>query len=244
MSSVSPLFSHILDLVFPPLCTLCGKAIARGPICPTCWAKARPIVGPMCIRCGIPVASAKQGGDASVYRCQTCRQKSWAFDRARSGYIFEGPVREAIHLLKYQGRIRIGTWLGKRMAEVCSLIGDGCGEGVLVPVPLNVERLREREFNQSLTLAKSLAKAFRLPMRPLLLERKGGSTPQVGLSPEDRWANVRGAFAVRVDKGIRGKGIILVDDVFTTGATANECARVLKKAGARRVEVWTLARAV
>jgi len=244
MSSISSLFSHILDLVFPPRCTLCGEADTRGPICPTCWAKARPIPGPVCIRCGIPIASGEEGGGVPVYRCQACRQKSWAFDRARSGYIFEGPVRDAIHLLKYQGRIGIGTWLGKRMAEVCGPSGDGYGECLLVPVPLNPERLREREFNQSLILAKSLAKAFSLPLRPLLLERKGGSTPQVGLSPEDRWANVRGAFAVRSDEVVRGKGVILVDDVFTTGATVNECTRVLKKAGARRVDVWTLARAL
>ncbi|MGA1843134.1 MAG: ComF family protein [bacterium] len=153
-------------------------------------------------------------------------------------------MRDAIHLLKYQGHARIGTWLGKEMARVCNHLGDGCVDCVLVPVPLSVERLREREFNQSLMLAKSLSKAFRLPLRPLLLERRGGSTPQVGLSPEDRWKNVRGAFGVSGVERIPGRGVILVDDVFTTGATVNECARVLKKAGARWVEVWTLARAV
>jgi ComF family protein len=146
--------------------------------------------------------------------------------------------------MKYQGRIGIGTWLGTRMAEACVQAWDECGECLLVPVPLNPERLREREFNQSWILAKSLARAFSIPLRPLLLERKGGSTPQVGLSPEERRVNVRGAFAVRGDEVLHGKGVILVDDVFTTGATANECSCVLKEAGARRVDVWTLARAM
>ena len=113
---------------------------------------------------------------------------------------------------------------------------------VMVPVPLSSDRFREREFNHAFYLAKPISRISGIPLFPSFIKRKRGSRPQVGLRPKERWANVRGTFQVDKPEWVKGRHVILVDDVLTTGATVNECARTLKKAGAGYVEVWALAR--
>ena len=238
---------HLLDILFPPVCILCGKykLLDREPVCPECWEKATPIKDPVCKKCGLPIGSMEQSGPEGLYLCSICRQREWAFDMARSGFVFDGPVRDACHNLKYQGHFGIGAWLGKKMGETLRSDfnqKDSRKEVIIVPVPLSPDRLKDREFNHSLSLAGSISREFGFPVNTSILRRKNGSGPQVGLTPKERWSNVRGTFYIRGPEPVKGKRIVLVDDVLTTGATSNECARMLKKAGAARVEVLTLAR--
>ncbi len=242
-----PLVFHFLDIFFPPVCILCGKdkLFDREPICPECWARANPIKVPVCKRCGLPLGSSDRAEPEGPYLCSVCRQREWAFDMARAGFVFDGPVRDASHMLKYQGHFGIGAWLGKKMEEILRdtfHYKENEEEALIVPVPLSPERLKDREFNHSLALAVPISKSLGFPVNTSVLQRKNGSRPQVGLSPKERWHNVRGAFSIKGSESIKGKRVILVDDVLTTGATSNECARVLKKAGAVRVDVLILAR--
>jgi ComF family protein len=239
----------LLDILFPPVCILCGKykLFDREPVCPECWAKATPIKDPVCKKCGLPIGSIVRSLPEGPYFCSICRQKEWAFDMARAGFVFDGPVRDAGHMLKYRGHFGIGAWLGKKMGEALKSAlnhKDSEEEALILPVPLSPDRLKDREFNHSLALAGSISREFGLPVNSSILRRKKGSRAQVGLTPKERWLNVRGVFNIKGPGFIKGRRIVLVDDVLTTGATSNECARVLKKAGAARVEVLTLARTI
>ncbi|MBN2373627.1 ComF family protein [bacterium] len=243
------LLTGLLDAIFPPVCVLCGSRLSSGGItaCKDCWAKAGEIVGPLCNKCGTPILSQDGGGCDFTYLCGICRQREWHFDIARAAYIFDGPVKDAIHLMKYQGHFLMGRWLGNKMAQIIAeedyYKKKDKTHCMIIPVPLSPERLRQREFNQSAILASSVGRVLDLPVYSGLLERLNGDRPQVGLTTKERWSNVRGRFLVSSPERVINKRIILVDDVITTGATVNECARTLKQKGASAVDVWTLARA-
>lgn len=247
----SCILNGLLDVIFPPVCILCGRRLSSSggiTACSDCWAKAREIVGPLCKKCGIPVLSQDREGSGFTYICGICRQREWHYDLARSVYIFDGPVKAAIHLMKYQGHFLMGRWLGNKMTQIIAegdyyKEKDKTTECMIIPVPLSPERLRQREFNQSDVLACSVGRALDLPVYSGLLERLNGDRPQVGLTTKERWSNVRGRFLVSSPERVINKRIILVDDVMTTGATVNECSRTLKQKGASAVDVWTLARA-
>jgi len=160
---------------------------------------------------------------------------------ARSIYAYEGKVRAAVHELKYKWGAMLGPFLGGVMAE--ALAGDDFTADIIVPVPLHRKKLRKRGFNQSVVLASNIARRLSIRVNTTNFVRIRPTPSQVGLTREQRRANMTGAFMVRDAEIFKGKGIILVDDVFTTGATAVECAKVLKRAGAR-VAVITLARVV
>ena len=240
---VLSVFSHLLDVLIPPSCILCG-AYGQGPVCSGCWTHARPIDAPFCEKCGLPVGLQDRKGVENPYLCYECRRGHWEFDIARGCFIFEGPVRDLVHKLKYNGHFVLAAWLGFEMIGVLQdrIKGKDTEKSFMVPVPLSDDRLKEREFNHSFLLARSLGRITGITLSPSLLSRKKGSKPQVGLSTSERWANVRGTFLVKKPEQVKGRHMILVDDVFTTGATVNECARALKKAGAVHVEAWTLAR--
>jgi ComF family protein len=144
-----------------------------------------------------------------------------------------------LHRYKYDRDVTLAAPMGRILADLCPLAP--CHE-ILVPVPLHVARLRWRGFNQALLLAKELATRRRLRIAPSLLRRNRPTMPQVGLNERDRRRNLTGAFSVTDDRAVRGRNVLLVDDVLTTGATAEECARSLRRAGARRVDVLVLAR--
>lgn len=236
-------FSHVLDVIIPPACLLCG-AYDREPVCSGCWTRAKPIVGPYCKKCGLPIGLQDREEIQSPYLCYECRQRVWHFDRAREAFVFEGPVRKSVHMMKYNGRFGLAAWLGQKMMMVLQdrIKNIDREKTVMVPVPLSSDRLREREFNHAFYLAKPISRITGIPLCPSILIRKRGSKPQVGLRPKERWANVRGTFHINRPERVKGKHVILVDDVLTTGATVNECARTLKKAGVIHVEVWALAR--
>ncbi len=162
----------------------------------------------------------------------------------RSVGVYDKTLLAAIHLFKYRGKTEIGRVLGRMMADFAASAWPPEAFDLILPVPLHKKRLRNRGFNQAVILGREIAKRFALPLDFSSLRREVGTDPQVGLGRKDRRTNVRGAFAVRRPERIRGRKILLVDDVCTTGSTLNECAAVLLRAEAKTVTLLTLARAV
>jgi ComF family protein len=234
-----PLLRGILDLLYPPRCEACGR-LCEGPICAKCLNEIEFIRPPLCETCGEPFDPLAKGAP----RCQRCRSGRRPYAIARSAVYYEGPVVQAIFRFKYHGQMVLGPTLGKLMVEA---LGDGAvgllpeAAEVVCPVPLHPSRLRERGFNQSELLAEEVAAALGKPIK-ILLERTRPTLPQVDLPVESRAANVRDAFAPRLQEVVAGQRVLLVDDLFTTGATLSECARALRRGGAAEVRVFTLAR--
>jgi ComF family protein len=178
------------------------------------------------------------------YRCGACRAQPPAFDHARAIGRYEGPLRQAIHLLKYRGQLRVMHPLLQLALTHFDAHFPGADFDAILPVPLHRQRLMQREFNQAAGIAKGLARHLDIPLWERVLVRVRRTRPQVELSDRERRQNVRQAFAVTDIAALADKQVLVVDDVFTTGATLGEIARTLKIAGARRVDVFTLARVV
>ena len=226
--------SLALDLIFPPRCGGCG---ARGSwLCVACLAQIAPLVAPLCGRCGRPLPAAAL--------CRSCRTDGLrALDWARAAYPFAGPLREAIHRFKYGNEraraAHLGLLLGPLLATLPPTVADRAPR--VVPVPLAAARRRERGYNQAEELARVLAEMSALPLDRQLV-RVRATRPQVGLARPARHQNVRDAFRWQ-GAPLQGAPCLLIDDVLTTGATADECAATLKAAGAGWVGLLTVARA-
>jgi ComF family protein len=219
----------ILNLLFPQSCVLCGTQVFErrwSAACPPCWLKLEPIPRPFCLQCGMPAAAIET-------LCGACRRGDHAFDFARSLFLFNDPMRGIIHHLKYSARVSLAKPLGEPLRD-CLALG-GFEANVVVPVPLHRARVRERGFNQ----AELLARQLRLQVDARLLKRRKNTPSQTGLSRSQRALNLSAAFEVR---GSPPETVLVVDDVYTTGSTLHEVAKTLKRAGARRVEVLTVAR--
>ena len=219
-------------------------------VCSVCWDGLAPWRGPICDRCGLPLASGQFG--ESTAQCGSCRRDAFDFDCARCLGAYRGLLRAAILQMKFQHRERLGIKLGKLLGDPCLSLFETAGDGawVIVPVPLHRTRHRERGFNQAgllaLGLRRALARTGKVPLPAIdrqTLVKTRATPPQTGLSVAARRENVRGAFAVAIPERVRGRTAILVDDVMTTGATLSACALALKHAGARQVLGLTLARA-
>jgi len=236
------LWRGVLDLLYPPRCEACGR-LRREPLCPECDAAIVRIERPVCQACGEPFDPRAQAAP----RCAECRGKRRPFSVARSAACYEGPLVEAIRRFKYHCQMVLWRPLGRLMVEALESgpAGDLDPEtiDVVCPVPLHESRLRERGFNQSELLAEVVAEAIERPLRPLL-EKTRPTAPQVDLPAESRGANVRGAFAANLHQVIKGQRVLLIDDLFTTGATLGECARALRRAEVEEVRIFTLARPV
>jgi ComF family protein len=181
--------------------------------------------------------NSREGSD---HPCGDCMASPPRFDRARAAGVYDGPLRSAIHQFKYRGGLLFAKPLGLLLAEHGARLLNSNGIDLIVPVPLHFRRLRERGYNQSLELARRLGECWNIDVAASWLERIRETPQQTTLSRQERARNVRGAF-VWNGPALGGKRVVLVDDVYTSGATANECAGVLKKAGAGAVEVLTLA---
>lgn len=241
-------------MAFPTDCPLCGSELASEGllrICRACWATLQPWSGPHCARCGLPFASVR-ALDSDLAECGECRNDEPGFDGARSFGPYTGKLRQVILRMKFAGDERLGARLGGLLPSPWDSL-PLCGESapsLVLPVPLHPSRRRERGFNQSELLAASLVRALRRRkggVTPTLartcLRRQRATPPQTGLSVAARRENLRGAFAVANPAEIRGRVVVLIDDVMTTGATLSACARTLKRAGAAQVLGVTLARA-
>lgn len=220
-----------MDFLFPRHCLGCGK---EGEyFCPSCRPRLPRIGSPYCARCGYPLIFEP---------CPFCRGKRFSFEGLRSVFRFEGLVREAIHRLKYQNLKTLAPELGWFLAEY--LKHHPVPAEAVVPVPLHPKRLRERGYNQAELLAREMSQATGLRLVTGCLVRHRHSLPQVNqASAEGRWLNVADAFLCRSEE-LRGVRVLLLDDVCTTGATLDACARALKDGGALGVWALTLAREV
>jgi ComF family protein len=241
----------VLDLVFPALCPLCRATLGAGrrdPLCGSCWRAITPLDRPTCPVCGAagPIASTFADVDrvertpvAPAGPCVACRTDRPAYDYARSAAVYEGALREALHAFKFAGRRTLARPLGDLAADRCAAALPGDIDAV-VPVPLARARERERGFNQAALLAERVARRLGVPAKTAWLTRRRPTRPQSELSPVERRQNVRGAFLA--SRRVADRHVLVVDDILTTGATAAECARALRAAGARRVGVLTVAR--
>ncbi len=233
----------LADVIFPRTCLSCPAVLREGgtkPFCEACEGKISPISSPLCTLCGIPFPAP----DGIDHVCGDCLKDPPPFDFARSAGCYEGPLLEAISRFKYRSRTAAGVLLGQWMAARPWPGFRPADYDRLLPVPLHANRLRQRGFNQSVILGRVVAGAFSIAFDPFVLQRRVHRDPQVGLGRKDRRENVRGAFAASFPERVKGKNVVVLDDVYTTGSTVRECARALKKAGAATVAVLTLARAV
>lgn len=241
MATVKSILTGIADVIFPPRCMACSSVLSDGGqlFCPHCFSHIKFIRSPLCSRCGCPFSEPGE----SDHICGDCLQTGPAFVVARALGQYESLLMDLIHRFKYGGKVSLGERMGEMMAGFVYPSFRIADYSLIMPVPLHPRRLRQRGFNQALVLAGEIARVFSLGLDFLNLKRVVFTEPQVGLGKEMRERNIKGAFSV-TDKGrIAGERIILIDDVFTTGSTAKECARVLMKNEAEKVAVLTLARA-
>lgn len=230
----------VTDFLLPPRCPACaGRVLEHGALCGACWTGLDMIAAPYCCRCGLPF-EVDAGANAM---CGNCMKSPPEFDWARAAVCYEGLGRDLVLKLKH-GNVGAGVpVLGSLMAAV---VPTDSNIDIVVPVPLHRWRLLGRRFNQSQLLAASIGPRLGAPVDPFLLERHRATPSQGTLGRKQRDRNVRGAFRVapKAAAALEGKTVLLVDDVLTTGATANACARALKRAGATEVGLLVFARVV
>lgn len=219
--------------LLPPSCLLCREPIPppEGEVlaCGLCRSRWSPIPAPWCPRCGQPLEAG--------LACRLCADWDPRVGPVRSAVWLDDSARRAVHLLKYEGWWRLGEALALAMRRLEPL----AGADALVPVPLGASRLRHRGYNQSAAIAEPLGRLAGVPVTPAALARRRDTATQVSLAPDARRANLAGAF--RAGAGVRGRRLVLLDDVFTTGATLHEAAVALLDAGAAAVAAVTFARA-
>ncbi len=255
------IFHSVMDAVYPPLCGVCGNFFAvpeENPgnptfaglmakhVCPECAAAFTPVSGPMCTACGIMFKSR----NTHDHLCGECRRVPKFFRSARAAGVYETSLMTALQQLKYRGRTELAQPLGGLLWSSFHRWHAPEAVDMIMPVPLHARKQRQRGFNQAWLLIRNGRgeAADGHTLRPLkkaaknLLVRTRMTRSQTKLSRRERLDNVRGAFALKDKAAVNGRSVLLVDDVFTTGATVNECARVLTAAGATRVDVLTVAR--
>jgi ComF family protein len=247
----SPIAQGLFAVLFPSDCRVCDAPlvkISRLPVCQECLDAMLPISGGLCAVCGERIFSPYAISSSDVEpRCGLCSRVKPLFERAAAYGGYEDGLRELIHLLKYSGVRPSAGVLGRMLSEaIMSLRADPPPDSVMIPVPLHRSKFRQRGFNQAELIARAAIKVrgveSRLHLRTDIFERKRDTPSQIGLTGHQRRANLRGAFAVTKPEEIKGREVIVVDDVYTTGATVSECARVLLRAGATKIWVATVAR--
>jgi len=230
--------SHIIDLIFPDFCDICNSKL-RGKeriICGSCLLKIRVNTPPFCAICARPLAYERK-------RCSECEGTSSLLKQVWAWGIYQDMLKECIHIFKYGREAYIPYLFKNRLIEFSCKNGVMRYPEIITPVPLYKSKLRYRTFNQSFIIAQILAQFHRKPLKNILNKTKK-TVPQHGLSRLERIRNVQDTYRLSDKTSIDGKIVLLVDDIFTTGATLNECARVLLNAGAQDVYGFTLARGI
>lgn len=220
---------------------------SRIPVCSTCLASLRPYTGPECAHCGRPIISPVAAAPGHEPLCLLCRRDVYDFDFARSYGAYTEAMAAAVILLKYQQVTPLAGWFASRLRDVAKAhltLGALREMDVLIPVPQHATRLRERGYNHAELIARPLARALGLPCRSFLLLRNRPRPEKLRLTVHERWSTVRGAYGVRQGARVDNLRVLLVDDVFTTGATLDSCSRVLRRAGAAYIAALTVARAL
>jgi len=246
MSVAESLFTSF----FPADCRICHNPlsnISRLPVCHECLSAIHPITGTLCSVCGERILTPFIASQDSGPKCGVCRQIPPRYEHAVAYGSYEGALRDLIHLLKYEGVRPASGILGQMLSEVIGSLEPEFGNApvLLIPVPLHVSKRKQREFNQAEMIARVALQslpAARFELNLQILERRRATLSQIGLSSHQRRENLRGAFAITSVDAVKDREVLLVDDVLTTGTTASECARVLRRAGTSRVYVATVAR--
>jgi ComF family protein len=230
----------VLSVVLAPSCAACDELLdhpTHGPVCGRCWRSIRSLTPPLCDRCGDPLPSWRSIS-LPIALCPRCRRTPRPIDRARAIGAYDGALRAIVHALKYEGRRSLARTLGALMRVRGAGVLDGAA--CAVPVPLHGARRRQRGFNQAADLARHVG----VPV-VAALERVKATPAQTGLPAARRHRNVRDAFALtRAGRALAGATVVVIDDVCTTGATLDACARTLKEAGVKEVRALTAARVV
>lgn len=240
--AINKVISGLADLIYPKTCLVCKNKLkdtsVDNLVCLDCWGKIKKNQPPFCHRCGRSLEKKSLAKNI----CVSCIRKSLSFDRAFSPCVYEGTIKELIHQFKYNNKDYLGAMIGRLMVDFIreyDLPIDLLD--LIIPVPLHGCRQREREFNQAQILSNYLAKVFNKKVLNNTLIRHRNTRTQTELEPRQRFLNVKGSFAIKDSQTLKGKNILLVDDVLTTGATSSEAASVLKAAGANIVFVITMA---
>jgi ComF family protein len=247
-SLLQQLGAGLLDLVFAPACLGCRGPIstraADRRVCPACWSRLRPPPLPRCERCWHPAPPRPPGVPPPA--CPLCAELPPSLRAVRSAYLHQEPLRQLVHALKYGGWWSLAAPLAARMAALPLPLEVEEEARLVIPVPAAPARRRERGYNQAELLAAELARIRGWSLAPHLLQRARADGSQTALHPSERRANVAGAFRVSAAGAadLAGEHVVLVDDVWTTGATALACGGTLLASGARAFSVITLARAL
>lgn len=248
-SMVKYIKEGLLNLIFPLDCRICEKPIRESKgysICEDCFKDIKLIDRPYCVKCGKPflISTDLFKQDREIL-CVDCKRKKYSFEFARSVGVYHGILKECIHLFKYYGEKKLAGPLGKLLIDY--LVKNQEFKKVIdliIPVPLHKNDLKGRGFNQSILLSRTIGNYFSIPVKEEILIKKKLTSSQVNLSKKEREKNILRAFSVERTEEIKDKNILILDDIFTTGSTVEECARELKKAKARNIFVLTLARSV
>ena len=238
LTAVTMPLRAVIDVVLPPRCPGCGEIVdGDDRFCATCFGQMLALGPPQCACCGVPLP---HDGDAAA-RCGACLADPPPFDHARAPFAYGGPARKLVLALKHGRRLHLARMMARAMLRVA---GDLPDDAVIVPVPSHRWRLWQRGFNQAAQIARHLSRQSGRPLVVDALERIKPTPTTKGLSRRSRQKNVQGAFRVMKPEAIRGRAVIVVDDVMTTGATVAACARQLRRGGARQVAVLTYTRAL
>lgn len=236
---------NMISLVFPPVCLACSKPLDHDCIiCHECHEKIKTIRRPHCVQCGYPLYGETAGSVFDSFICGDCKlHKKW-FDIASAACYYNDQARKLIQKYKFDGLTGISTYLGNLLLQKY-LYDERLGrEDMIIPVPLHKKRYKERGFNQAALLAAHLSRYCGIPVVEDLLLRIKNTEPLYDMTAEQRQKNLRGAFSVRDKSVVQDKTVLVIDDIYTTGSTSYEVSRTLKKAGAGRVHVLTVCRAL
>jgi ComF family protein len=231
------------SVLFPAPCRICREPLttaSRVPVCAECLDSLRRIVPPVCRACGRPFPPVMAASASPV--CHGCLRRVYRFDLARGFAHYDDKMVRLLTLLKYEPAAPLANWFAARLEEVIRSEPKLGEVDWIVPVPLDRTRLRERGYNQAELIARPLARRLNRPISTILLSRLHPRPPKLKLSRRERWETVRGAFAVPASARVDRSCILLVDDVLTSGATLDACARALRSAGAAAVHAVTVAR--
>ena len=244
-------WESFLCMLFPHNCAVCGKLLNEEDMfffCTGCFS-ADPVTPPFCSICNKPVK-----GDPGLLEthpdffsgivCPDCEKVKKHFSSVISAFIYRGTIRQAIHIWKYAPNRKMGTYLLPPFWESVKKRLPASGFDLITPVPIHGSKLAERGFNQAEMLASYLSVETGIPFEKGLLRKTGERAPSFRMNRKERIESIKGTFEAARPEKLNGRGVILVDDVYTTGSTANEASRILKKAGAARIQVVTLARSV
>ena len=234
------LIKGVLNAIYPPRCLNCNAALGlfnNEILCGICYGKIRLNRAPFCKRCG---RSSAVEGDS----CSHCATHKYNFDRAYSACIYEGVIRECIHKFKYNSSLQARGLFYGLMSDFAQRYLDMINFDLIIPIPLHRVKLRQRTFNQSKILAKNISDRFGIPLLENNLIKTRFGKPQIKLQYSQRFKEIKDSFKMLRPFKVKDKACLLIDDVFTTGATANECSRVLRGAGASKVIVFTLANGI